>query len=146
LSSRSIITLATLIAFGWGAEAGARPEKIRAGNSYYSNSELATGLIRDIDGEKNYEEVYQSYRYYEAVYDENARVVRFVEYVRGAATRTETYRYGLDGRLVERVIERPGQPSEVTIPDATSDEAPADPEAQLRSSRTSRRSLSRRER
>lgn len=121
--SRSTILLATLIALAWSAGAGARPENVRAGHSYYSDGEFAAGLVRDIVGEKNYEEVYQSYRYYEAVYDEDERVVRFVEYVRGDAVRTETYAYGPDGRLVERVVERPGQSSEVTAPESSREPA-----------------------
>jgi hypothetical protein len=64
--------------------------------------------------EKNYEEVYQAYRYYEAVYDAAERVVIFREYRRGEAIRTEEYRYGPDGALLERWVRQPGQPVEKT--------------------------------
>jgi hypothetical protein len=36
---------------------------------------VTQGLVRDIGAERNYEEVYQRYRYYEAVYGESERVV-----------------------------------------------------------------------
>ena len=94
--------------------AGARPERIRPGHSYYSDASLEVGLVRDIGAEKNYEEVYQAYRYYEAVYDAAERVVIFREYRRGEAIRTEEYRYGPDGALLERWVRQPGQPVEKT--------------------------------
>ena len=111
-----LILAAILAALGLAANAAARPEKVRPGHSYYSDDVTTAGLVRDLVGELNYEEVYQFYRYYEAVYDEAERVVRFVEYLRGDVARVETYSYGPDGGLVERVVERPGQPPEVTRP------------------------------
>lgn len=127
MSSGARILLATLVALGCAADAAARPEKVRPDHSYYSDDETATGLVHDLVGEMNYEEVYQFYRYYEAVYDEEERVVRFVEYVRGDVVRVERYTYGPDGSLLERVVDRPGQPPEVTIPDRSSTTAPGEP-------------------
>jgi len=98
-------------------DAGARPEKIRAGHSYYSDDYVEAGLVRDIAAEKNYEEVYQFYGYYEAIYDAAGRVVTFREYERGDPIRTEEYRYAPDGSLRERIVKRPGQPDEVTRPE-----------------------------
>lgn len=103
--------------------AGARPERVRPGHSYYSDDSLAVGLVRDIGAEKNYEEVYQAYRYYEAVYDEAERVVIFREYRRGEAIRTEEYRYGPDGALLERVLRQPGRPAETTAVGSAEGEA-----------------------
>ena len=91
----------------------ARPEKIRPGHAYYSDDYQVEGSVHDIVGEKNYEEVYQSYTYYEVVYDTAGRVVIFKEYKRGKVIRTEEYLYGPDGKLHERVLKRPGQPVEI---------------------------------
>jgi len=100
--------------------AAARPEKIRPGHSYYSDDQVVTGRVRDIADEKNYEEVYQAYRYYEAVYDEDERVVVFKEYVRGAVVRTEEYHYGSEGQLTALVIREAGRPPETLRLDAAS--------------------------
>ena len=106
------------LVLGWPASsASARPEKIRAGHSYYSDDYVVTGLVRDIAAEKNYEEVYQSYTFYEAIYDEAGRVVIFKEYKRGEVIRVESYRYEPDGTLIERTIQRPGVLPEVTAVD-----------------------------
>jgi hypothetical protein len=71
-------------------------------------------LVHDIATEKNYEEVYQLYNYYEAIYDENERVVIFRVYKQGGIIRTEAYRYDATGKLLERVLRRPGKPAEKT--------------------------------
>jgi len=83
-------------------DAGARPEKIRAGESYYSDEVVEVEGVRDLGEDMNYEEVYQFYRYYEAIYDEAGRVVVFIEYVRGDVHRRDEYEYGPDGKLVEQ--------------------------------------------
>lgn len=85
------------------APASARPERIRAGASYYSDELVQTGPVRDIGAERNYEEVFQLYRYYEVRYDEHERVVRCLEYERGEVIREDTYRYAEDGSLLEHV-------------------------------------------
>jgi len=94
---------------GLAAPAGARPERIRAGLTYYSDTAVTGGegdaAVRDLGEEKNYEEVYQLYRYFEAVYDEKGRVVRFREYLRGEVARSEFYVWSEDGRLLDRSIE-----------------------------------------
>jgi len=95
--------------------AEARPERIRAGHSYYSDEISVEGVVRDLAGEKNYEEVYQSYRYYEAVYDDRGRVVILKQVERGEVVREDRYRYAGDAVLpVEHVVERPGRPPEST--------------------------------
>jgi len=96
------------------ASADARPEKIRPGMSYYSDDYTEEGLVRDIAAEKNYEEVYQFYSYYEAIYDDAERVVVFIEYKRGDELRREVYAYAADGKLVSRSVKRPGKPPEIT--------------------------------
>ena len=112
--STALVALAVLLAVGTAA---ARPEKIRPGHSYYSDGTRVEGLVRDIGEEKNYEEVYQRYRYYEAVYDEASRVVLFKEYERGEVIRTDEYRYGPEGALLERVVRKAGEPPETTTVD-----------------------------
>ena len=116
----ALVALAALLAVG---SAAARPEKIRPRHSYYSDGTRVEGLVRDIGEEKNYEEVYQRYRYYEAVYDEAGRVVLFKEYVRGDLIRTEEYRYGAEGALVERIVRKAGEPPETTAFDRAESEA-----------------------
>ncbi len=91
------------------APASARPETIRAGVSYYSDELIESGPIRDIGAERNYEEVFQLYRYYEVLYDESERVVRCLEYKRGELIREDTYRYAADGSLLEHVTDPPSQ-------------------------------------
>lgn len=105
--------LAALLLPGMAAEA--RPERIRAGHSYYSDDVSIEGVVRDLAGEKNYEEVYQSYRYYEAVYDDRERVVTFKHVERGEVVREDRYRYAGDSALpVEHSVETPGRPPEST--------------------------------
>ena len=101
------------------AASSARPEKIRPGHSYYSDDQVLEAGVRDIAAEKNYEEVYQAYRYFEVVYDEEGRVAVFKEYKRGEIVRTEEYRYREDGGLAFRVTHEPGKPPETTAVDAT---------------------------
>ena len=91
------------------APASARPERIRPGVSYYSDELVETGPVRDIGAERNYEEIYQHYRYYEVLYDEAERVVRCLEYERGEVIREDTYRYAEDGSLLEHVTDPPGE-------------------------------------
>lgn len=89
--------------------AHARPERIRAGHSYYSDDMSLEGGVRDLAEEKNYEEVYQSYRYYEAVYDDEGRVVVFKQFERGELVREDRYRYAVDDAApVEHVVLPPG--------------------------------------
>ncbi len=97
------------------ALARARPEAIRAEVSYYSDELVESGPVRDIGTERNYEEVFKLYTYYEVLYDESERVIRCFEYKRGEVTLTDHYRYTKDGSLSEHVIEVPGEPAK-TIP------------------------------
>ena len=89
------------------APASARPETIRAGVSYYSDELIERGPVRDIGVERNYEEVFKLYRYYEVLYDESERVGRCLEYKRGDVIREDTYRYAADGSLLEHVTDPP---------------------------------------
>ncbi len=98
--------------------AQARPEKIKAGISYYSDEVLLHGQTQDLVGEKNYEEVYLLYTYYEVIYDESDRVKLFKEYERGELIRSESYEYDKSGKLKTKEIRRPGEPTEtVSFPE-----------------------------
>ncbi|MCP4003196.1 MAG: hypothetical protein GY725_03270 [bacterium] len=106
--------VALAIPFLCTSSADAGPDSIRPGASYYSDESVQNGLIRDIDEEKNFEEVYQNYTYYEATYDERERVAVFIEYKRGQVLQREEYTYRPDGVLLTRTSKRPGKSPEVT--------------------------------
>jgi hypothetical protein len=119
-------SLACLLALALAAAAWARPERIRPGHSHYSDESVTRGLVRDIGPEKNYEEVYQFYAYYEAVYDERGRVTTFKEYERGSVILVERYRYSPSGELLERIVQRPGEAPEAASPGAPGGSEPAE--------------------
>ena len=79
-----------------------RPEHIQADVSYYSNDYIQQGMVRDIEVEKNYEEIYQFYNYYEVIYDSLERVKIFREYKRGDVIHEEHYQY--DQNSVKRTV------------------------------------------
>jgi hypothetical protein len=99
----------------YSSPAQARPEAIRAGLSYNTDELVESGSVRDIGTERNYEEVFKLYTYYEVLYDESERVVRCLEYKRGDVIRTDDYRYAEGGSLSEHVIKVPGEPAK-TVP------------------------------
>ena len=72
-------------------EAQSRPHIILEDVSYYSNASLQSGLVRDLVDEKNLEEVYQFYTYFEAIYDAKGRVKIFKEYKQGEVIHEERY-------------------------------------------------------
>lgn len=76
--------------------ANSRPEVIRADVPYYSDEYFQQGIVRDIESEKNYEEIYQFYTYYEVVYDSAKRVKIFREYKKGEIIHEEHYQYNKD--------------------------------------------------
>jgi hypothetical protein len=81
-----------------------RPEVIRADMKYYSDEYFDEGIVRDIEGEKNYEEIYQHYTYYEVIYDSLGRVKVFKEYKQGTVIYEALYRYGPGPQDVERTV------------------------------------------
>ncbi len=113
------LTLAALLFFAASDVARARPERVRPGESYYSDDFVEHGLVRDLGQEKNYEEVYQFYTYYEAIYDAAERVVTFIEYRRGDVFTREEYRYDASGALSTRTVRRAGKPPEITTVPST---------------------------
>ncbi|MDP6980372.1 MAG: hypothetical protein QF570_17530 [Myxococcota bacterium] len=112
-----VVSLSFILVSGSLADtAHARPEKIEPGVPYYSDDFVTDGLVHDIAQEKNYEEVYQFYTYYEVIYDEKQRVVVFTEYKRGDVLRRDEYAYDAAGNLATRTTKRPGQEPEVIRP------------------------------
>jgi hypothetical protein len=79
-----------------------RPENIRADMPYYSDDYFENGVVRDIESEKNYEEIYKFYTYYEVIYDSLERVKVFREYKRGDLIHEEQYQYDQDS--VKRTV------------------------------------------
>ena len=82
-----------ILLMGLASLASSRPEVIRADVSYYSDDYVQKGVVRDIEVEKNYEEIYQFYMYYEVIYDSSERVKIFKEYKKGEVIHEEHYQY-----------------------------------------------------
>ena len=104
MNKPSRLLLTTLILLAVAGLSEARPERIKPGLSYYSEDCITKGKVSDIDEEKNYEEVFKNYEYYEAVYDDLKRVRIFRAYKRGEVLLTERYFYRPDGRLAKKEI------------------------------------------
>ena len=99
--------LLALLLMGSASLAYSRPEVIRADVPYYSDDYVQQGVVRDIESEKNYEEVYQFYTYYEVVYDSSERVKVFREYKRGNLIHEERYQYDKDSIKRTVVLQGP---------------------------------------
>jgi len=94
-----------------------RPEKVREGISYYSNDYIQTGEVRDLADEKNIEEVFQFYTYYEASYDAKGRVIVFKEYKQGNVIYEERYIYNDEGDTPgTKTVFVPGKEPQVVRP------------------------------
>jgi hypothetical protein len=87
--------------------AWARPEIMHEGISYYSNEYFQEGEVKDIVSEKNYEEVYQFYTYYEVIYESAGRVKVFKEYKQGEVIYEEHYQYDDQGVLIKNNVLTP---------------------------------------
>jgi len=93
-----LLTAALLLTALPHPEAQARPEKIRPGIAYFDDEYVVEKDVPDLVGEKNYEEVYQFYEYFEARYDGQGRVVLFVAYKRGDVVWRARIVHGGQGR------------------------------------------------
>jgi hypothetical protein len=83
-----------------------QPYKIKAGVSYYSNEYSTEEGVSELGEEKNLEEVYQNYNYYEAIFDAQERIVTFNAYKQGAIEFSETYSYDKQGRPEKKLIKQ----------------------------------------
>lgn len=81
-----------------------QPYEIKAGISYYSDEYSTHDGVSALGDEKNFEEVWQNYNYYEAVFDTQERIVVFKAYERGTLQFSEEYSYDGDERPVSKVI------------------------------------------
>ncbi len=81
------------------------PYEIQADISYYSDEYSTTDGRSELGEEKNFEEVWQNYNYYEAVFDSLARMVIFKAYKQGSVEFSETYYYEDSDKPVKKVIE-----------------------------------------
>ena len=109
---KASILLSAILMLAMVSISQARPEKIKPGLSYFAEDYATTGNISEIKVEKNFEEVFKNYEYFESVYDEKMRVKIFRGYKRGDVILTEHYTYGADGKLKEKKIEREGKSTE----------------------------------
>lgn len=81
-----------------------KPYEIKAGIPYYSDEYTTNNGLSELGEEKNYEEVYQNYNYYEAIFDSQGHIVIFNAYERGVIEFSETYYYDRGGRLVKKEV------------------------------------------
>lgn len=83
------------------------PYEIKAGMSYYSNEYSVSNDIAALGEEKNFEEVYQNYNYYEAVFNSQGQIVIFKAYKQGAVEFSETYSYDENGNPLTKEVKGP---------------------------------------
>ncbi|MBQ75778.1 MAG: hypothetical protein CMQ20_12260 [Gammaproteobacteria bacterium] len=88
LAPRAILTLLSVY-----APAYSRSEIVKEGMSYFSDDYTQIDGIKDLAEDKNIEEVYQFYTYYEARYDSSSRVILFKRYKQGEVILEERYLY-----------------------------------------------------
>ena len=81
-----------------------QPYEIKPGVSYYSDEFTTRNGISELGEEKNFEEVYQFYNYYEAVFDTDKRIITFKAYLRGDLEFSEIYFYDDDGQPIKKVV------------------------------------------
>ncbi len=93
----------------------ARPENIKPNLSYYADDFTVKDGVSELGEEKNYEEVFKNYEYFETIYDEQRRPSIFRAYKRGKVIRTEHYFYNNDGKLIKKEITQKDKPTE-TMP------------------------------
>jgi hypothetical protein len=84
-----------------------QPYEIKAGVSYYSDEYTTHDDISELGEERNFEEVYQNYNYYEAIFDSQERIVIFNAYEKGTIVFSESYSYDSDGHPIRKVVKNP---------------------------------------
>jgi len=101
----AVLFLLSAVAY---SEGEFKPYKITPGISYYSNEYSTENGVSQLGEEMNLEEVYQNYNYYEAVFDEQERMVVFKAYKQGSIEFSETYVYkGEDNGPVRKIMTSP---------------------------------------
>ncbi len=105
--STNLLTLSFLVILT--LRAYANPENIKPGSSYFSDDYSVKGKISQLGEEKNFEEIFKNYEYYEAIYDERGRISIFKIYKRGEVILTEEYSYNPDGKSGKKKIVEEGK-------------------------------------
>lgn len=82
----------------------AKPERIKAGIPYYSDQYESVDGRYELAEEKNFEEVYKNFNYYEAVYDKKERIVIFNAFEKGELEFSEVYYYDEGTRPVKKEV------------------------------------------
>ncbi len=82
------------------------PHEIKPGVSYYSDEYTTSNGVSGLGEEKNFEEVWQNYNYYEAIFDSNERIVTFKAYERGKIEFSETYHYDAEGNPTKKIVKK----------------------------------------
>ncbi|MDH4246811.1 MAG: hypothetical protein OEW39_03240 [Deltaproteobacteria bacterium] len=98
--SRRLLLGSLLALVGWlltPETGGARPERIVPGDAYFSQTYTEMAGVSELGVQRNYEEVYMLYTYYEGVYDAKLRMERFRAFERGQVIWEERYYYPPDG-------------------------------------------------
>ena len=107
------VWLSLLLLAGTTDVALSRPEIIKPGLSYYADDFTTEDNISELGEEKNYEEVFKNYEYYEATYNKQKRPAMFRIYKKGKIILTEHYFYNGEGKLVKKEILKGDEPAEV---------------------------------
>ena len=81
-----------------------QPYEIKPGAAYYSDEYSVQNGVSQLGEEKNFEEVYQFYNYYEAVFDTDERIVTFKAYLRGDLEFSESYFYDDGGNRAKKIV------------------------------------------
>lgn len=101
-----ILSFTVAIVLGVTSASEARPENPKPGRSYYAEDYATKDGVSEIGTEKNFEEVFKNYEYFESVYDEKGRPVIFRVYKKSELVLTEYYFYDSDGRLEKKKVEK----------------------------------------
>ena len=111
MKSAPLMLLALLI-LAHASSSEARPEIIKPGICYYAEDYVENKGVHDIAEEKNYEEVFKNYEYFETQYDASKRVILFRHYKQGDVVWEEKYAYHGNGKLARKEVIKEGKPAE----------------------------------
>lgn len=118
---KTLSLLLIILHFAFVNAASASPETIKAGRLYYADEYEIKSNIAQLGEERNHEEVFKNYNYYEASYDEHKRIILFRAYKKGEVEWEEHYTYHPGGGLASRKIIEQGKPEQLENFPATKD-------------------------
>ncbi len=105
------IPLLLFLILSAGGNVFSEPENIKPGIPYYADSYRYEGDIAELGEEKNYEEVFKNYEYYESIYNERKRPAVFRAYKRGKVVWQERYYYDREGEPLKKEVSKDGNPA-----------------------------------